>query len=231
LRETANWNNGWYLFLEITFKNDREKLIASLFHKYEYLVDKIVVLPNTSKNLNIIDFSPLEEFSICKWTVNTLYVTSDLKLNLCEKSNKIQYDFSFESDSQLKSDRGNLDVCKSCLFKSRANGYVLELDSNPWIKDLDESSTVLHNLFQEYLFFFLSEIADKDLTAAYNTIISQGEFVFEQRTKNILLQFANKLIDYELFSYALDVIEIILKTDPVSQEAHKILDKLCVQLN
>jgi len=69
LRETANWNNGWYLFLEITFKNDREKLIASLFHKYEYLVDKIVVLPNTSKNLNIIDFSPLEEFSICKWTV------------------------------------------------------------------------------------------------------------------------------------------------------------------
>lgn len=231
LRETVNSGKRWYLFLEITFKSGRDKLIASLFHKYEYLVDKIVVLPHVIKDTNVIDFSPLKESLICRWTVNTLYITSDLKCNLCENSNHLQYDLTFEDARKLQLDRGNMDICNSCFFKQRVNGYALEQDSNPWIKDKDKTFIVLMSLFQEYVFLFLSGISSEDLIGAYKVVISMDECFYEERKKNILLQFANKLISFKQFSHAVDIIEIILKTDPTFKEAHKILDKLCVQLN
>jgi len=227
-KETRSQSDSWHLFLEITFINDKEKLIMSLFHRYEYLVDKIIVLPDINKELNIIDFSPLEESKICRWSVNTLNVTSDLKLNLCEHYNKIQYDFTLENNAQLKSDRGNLDICKSCLFKLRANGYALEQDFNPLIKNKNTDVKEVIDPFQDYLIYFLSRIEDKDLISASKIVASHIGLVYNQSKKNIILQFANKLINYKEISSALDIIEIILKTDPASKDAHEILDKLCV---
>ncbi|EKD27341.1 MAG: hypothetical protein ACD_79C00753G0001 [uncultured bacterium] len=234
LKSDSNTFSDFLIYAQISFNSDTQNLIREIFKKYEFILDKIIVLPAKDNKNEVLNLSDVKQNygNNCSWALHTHVYDAESNLLLCEETALQKWDFNKASIQDINNSRGVMPVCNSCKMKTRLNGFYDT--KNLFIQNsCNHKSLLLNLIFNEIADYYFSE-HNYGLFEYKKNIEKLSELgmlpEFFSTKKVLIIYTAGKLIALKRFDDALYLLELILKFDPSNPEIHDILEKLSESL-
>ena len=224
------YGDSFLIFVETTFEMENQTFYKKLYEEYQYLLDGITIKPPASPEADQFDLPPGQ--TPCSWSRGVLVADQEAKLLLCEEVPASVFSTSKENLHTLIKTRGSHPQCLQCTKKNRSNGYSGRAFLSPLIDRQKSFSThpallLLKDLLSSLETAKTHETQPLKVKQYLETLVRKGADISEiRRAYPSYRLLCESLLKGHQMEEALDLIELVLKTDPSNEMMHEILNRI-----